>query len=133
MEDAVPPPRSKDELKVTILVVEDHFVTRWSAAEYLRMRGYRVLEAANVTEALGLASAGTAIDAVFSDVHLGGEQGGNELAQWFGEHRPSVPVLLTSGADHLASSPESELRSFMRKPYDLTLVELWLRSKTERR
>jgi len=133
VEDAVPPPRSKHEVKATILIVEDHFMTRWSAAEYLRKRGYRVLEAVNVTEALGLATAGTPIDAVFSDVQLGEEQGGHELAQWFGKHRPSIPVLLTSGADQHGSSPMSELRSFVRKPYDLTQVELWLRSMIKRR
>lgn len=133
MEEAMPPLRNKQEVKPTILIVEDHFMTRWAAAEYLRRRGYKVLEALNVTEALGLAAAGTPIDAVFSDVELGGEQGGHELAQWFSKHRPSIPVLLTSGADNAGPSPMSELRSFVRKPYDLTQVELWLRSMIERR
>ncbi len=107
-------------------------MTRWSAAEYLRMRGYKVLEAVNATEALGLASAGAPIDAVFSDVQLGVKQSGHELAQWFGKHRPSIPVLLTSGADQHDSSHMSELRSFVRKPYDLDQVELWLRSTIKR-
>ena len=132
MEEAVPPLRNKQEVKPTILIVEDHFTTRWSAAEYLRMRGYKVIEAVNLTEALGLAAAG-AIDAVFSDVQLGEEQGGHELAQWFAKHRPSIPVMLTSGADDAGPSPMGELRSFVRKPYDLPQVELWLRSKIERR
>lgn len=132
MEEAVPPLRNKQEVKPTILIVEDHFATRWSAAEYLRMRGYKVIEAVNLTEALGLAAAG-AIDAVFSDVQLGEEQGGHELAQWFAKHRPSIPVMLTSGADDAGPSPMGELRSFVRKPYDLPQVELWLRSKIERR
>lgn len=133
MEEAVPPLRNKQEFKSTILVVEDHFATRWSAAEYLRRRGYKVLEAVNVTEALGLATSGTRIDAVFSDVDLGEEQGGHELAHWFGKHRPSIPVLLTSGADDHGAAPTSELRSFVRKPYDLTEVELLLRSMIEGR
>ena len=79
MEDAVPPPRSKHDAKATILIVEDHFMTRWSAAEYLRMRGYKVLEAVNATEALGLASAGAPIDAVFSwTCSWGVKQSGHE-------------------------------------------------------
>jgi two-component system, response regulator PdtaR len=133
VEEAVPPLRNKQEVKPTILIVEDHFMTRWSAAEYLRRRGYKVLEAVNLTEALGLASGGTPIDVVFSDVQLGDEQGGHELAQWFGKHRPSIPVLLTSGADNPGPSPMSELRSFVRKPYELTQVESLLRSMIERR
>lgn len=133
MEEAVPPLRNKQEAKATILIVEDHFATRWSAAEYLRRQGYKVLEAVNVTEALGLATAGTRIDAVFSDVNLGEEQGGHELAHWFGRHRPSIPVLLTSAGDDHGASPTSKLRSFVRKPYDLTEVELLLRSMIEGR
>ena len=132
MEEAVPPLGSKQEVKATILIVEDDFMTRWSAAEYLRLRGYKVLEAVDVTEALGLAAAGTPIDAVFSDIHLGGGQGGHELAQWFSKHRPFIPVLLTSGADDPDPSPMSELRSFVRKPYDLTQVEQLLRSMIKR-
>lgn len=70
---------------------------------------------------------------VFSDVELGEEQGDHELAQWFGKHRPSIPVLLTSGADNPGSPPMGDLRSFLRKPYDLTEVEQLLRSMSERR
>ncbi len=132
MEEAVPPLPSKQEFKPTILIVEDHFMTRWSAAEYLRRQGYKVLEAVNVTEAIGLAGAGTAIDAVFSDVELGGEQDGHELAQWLGRHRPSVPVLLTSGAEDAGPPASSDLRAFVRKPYDLVHVEQILRSMIER-
>lgn len=137
MEEAVPPLRDKQEVKATILVVEDHFMTRWAAAEYLRQQGYKVLEAVNVTEALALTTAGTPIDVVFSDVHLGEELGGHELAQWFGRHRPSIPVLLTSGADNRGSSPinppqMNKLRAFVPKPYDLTQVGLLLRSMLER-
>lgn len=133
MEEAVPRLPNKQEVKPTILMVEDHFMTRWSAAEYLRRQGYKVLEAVNVTEAIGLAAAGTPIDAVFSDVELGGEQDGHELAHWLGKHRPSIPVLLTSGADDAKPLASSELRAFVRKPYDLLQVEQLLRSMIERR
>jgi DNA-binding NtrC family response regulator len=133
VEEAVPPLRNKQEVKPTILVVEDHFITRWTAAEYLRRHGYKVLESVSVTEGLALAAAGTRIDAVFSDVDLGEEQGGHQLAQWFAKHRPSVPVLLTSGADDSGPVSTSELRSFVRKPYDLTHVERCLRSMIQPR
>jgi hypothetical protein len=43
-------------------------MTRWSAADYLRMRGYRVLEAVNVTEALGLATAGTSYELIAGSI-----------------------------------------------------------------
>jgi len=128
----VPSPRSKQEVEPTILLVEDHFATRWSTAEYLRRQGYKVLEAVDMKEALVLATAGTRIDVVFSEVQLDGEQTGDELAQWFGKHRPSVGVLLTSGADGLGPSPLSEPRSFVRKPYDLKQVEQLLRSMIRR-
>jgi len=134
VEDAVPPARIKQEGMPTVLIVEDHFMTRWSAAQYLRAQGYRVLEAVNFTEALGLANSGTRIDVVFSDVELGEEQSGLDLAAWFSKHRPYTPVLLTSGADR-NDSPHAGGRpaAFVRKPYDLTQVGQMLRSMLERR
>jgi len=58
--------------KRTILLVEDHFDTRWCAASYLRLVGYRVLEAVNANEAFDLVNSGIDIDLVFSDVNMPG-------------------------------------------------------------
>jgi DNA-binding NtrC family response regulator len=131
VEQTVLPLPNPQMLQKTILIVEDHFETRWTAAEYMRHRGYKVIEAVNATEALSLAASGVSIDAVFSDVYLGNGDSGYDLAQWFAKHRSLIPVLLTSGADQGCALATDELRRFVRKPYDLRQVEQLLRSMLE--
>ena len=122
------PPRKPEQTpEPTILLVEDHFMTRWTAAEYLRQNGFKVLEAVDVTEALGLAGSGVQIDALFTDIQLRGENG-NALARWFIRHRPQTPILATSANEENDTLPRSGLHRFVRKPYDLELVVPLLRS-----
>jgi two-component system, response regulator PdtaR len=118
-------------IATTILVVEDHFMTRWAAARYLRNAGFKVVEAVDAQEAMGLAASGLPISAVFSDVSLGAGPRGDELADWFAKHRPSVPVLLTSGEDYTSQLPATQLRRFLRKPYSLAEVDDLLRKMLE--
>ena len=108
----------------TVLIVEDHFYTRWGAAEYLRQSDYRVFEAMNVAEAMAIVNSGTHIDIVFSDINMPGDQDGYFLAQWLGQNHPSIPVLLTSGDPHnSAAQTPGPHRRFIRKPYDPVEVE----------
>jgi len=110
--------------KRTILLVEDHFDTRWCAASYLRLVGYRVLEAVNANEAFDLVNSGIDIDLVFSDVNMPGGENGYYLARWLAQHRPTLPVLLTSGeAQDLQALHPSPLRQFIRKPYEPGCVQ----------
>lgn len=131
MEEAATPLSKLRNTKVTILVVEDHFMTRWAAARYLRNAGFRVMEAVDSTEAIGLASSGLPISAVFSDVSMGSGPSGHELAEWFAKHRPSLPVLLTSGEDYTDEVTPIQKRRFVRKPYDLGQVDQLLRTMLE--
>jgi DNA-binding NtrC family response regulator len=106
---------------IVLLIVEDHFDTRWATAAYLRDAGYRVIEAGDAKEAMSVLSAGTHVDIVFSDINMPGDFNGNLLAQWIAKHHPSVPVLLTSGAPgkaHIAATGSA--RAFIAKPCDPT-------------
>jgi CheY-like chemotaxis protein len=115
--------------KPTVLLVEDHFITRWSAAEYLRRVGFRVVEAVNVVEAMGVVNCGTQIDLVFSDVRLPGDDDGYGLARWLAQHRPDLPVVLTSSAArNAATPPDTDLRRFVSKPYELAAIERLLKA-----
>jgi DNA-binding NtrC family response regulator len=131
VEEAATPLSKLRNIKATLLVVEDHFMTRWAAARYLRNAGFKVIEATDSTEAIGLAASGTPISAVFTDVSMGSGPSGHELAEWFAKHRPSVPVLLTSGEDYTDDVEPSQMRRFVRKPYDLAEVDKLLRSMLE--
>ena len=91
------PAQDSTESRPVVLIVEDEFLLRWPASEYLRDSGYRVIEAGSVSEAMVVFSSNTRVDVVFSDINLQGELNGHALARWLDKHHPTVPILLTSG------------------------------------
>jgi two-component system, response regulator PdtaR len=117
-----------------VLIVEDDFLVRWAAAEYLRDAGYGVIEAAAVTEAIVVLSCDKHVDIVFSDVNLPGEFTGHTLACWLGKYHPELPMLMTSG-DPSASGLISigATRSFLGKPYALAEVDRRLKEMLSRK
>lgn len=103
--------------KPTILLVEDCIDLRWITAELLRSEGFRVFEAVNSADAFTLVSSGIVVDLVFSDINLPGVENGYALARWCKEHRPGVPVLLTSGRpEDPAAYAKDRLFQFVAKP-----------------
>ena len=92
---------------------------RAAVAEYLRISGYRVVEAADAAEAVTLFGAGELIDVVISDVNLPGTMDGLGLAWWIKKHHSALPVLLTSGRGIAAEASERMAFFFVPKPYRL--------------
>src|SRR5262249_33758304 len=81
----------------TILLVEDEAAVRNVASKILGARGYRIVEAGDADEALGVLERNSAeIDLVFTDVVLP-RMGGRELAEKALEMRPGIKGLLASG------------------------------------
>jgi CheY-like chemotaxis protein len=114
--------------KRTILIVEDHLWTRYTAADYLRAAGYRVVEASNAEEAISALSSGKPIDVVFSDINMPGSMDGLGLAAWIGQHHPGMPVLLTSG--YRPPLLPAVCRAFFVKPCSLADLEQEIRGTT---
>ena len=81
----------------TILVVEDDALVRRYVVTRLESLGYTVLSAASASEALKIAGAGAAFDLLFTDVIMGGDMNGRELADAILAQRPATKVLFTSG------------------------------------
>jgi two-component system, response regulator PdtaR len=101
-----------------VLVVEDETLLRITTAEYLRLSGYAVIEAADAAEAVVAFASREPVDIVFSDVHLPGAMDGLKLARWVHRHHRDIPVMLTSGhgdATHTAGLVGDEY--FTSKPY----------------
>jgi two-component system, response regulator PdtaR len=120
-----PPPSSSPEgapRKWVVLIVEDDFATRYTAALYLRDRDHRVIEAENVAEAISVLSSGTHVDFVFSDINMPGSLNGLGLAQWLAKEHPTVRILLTSGVHRDAAGSATGVL-FIVKPYDLDEVD----------
>ncbi|QPF93266.1 ATP-binding protein [Bradyrhizobium commune] len=95
-------PAGYDERKVvggteTILCVEDDRDVRQYVTVQLESLGYKVIPAANATEALAIAAEGKPFDLLFTDIVMPGGVNGRELADQMVASRPALRVLFTSG------------------------------------
>jgi two-component system, response regulator PdtaR len=124
-EDPVPSDRAGTTAQKTVLIVEDHFWTRYMAAEYFRGSGYLVIEANDADEALSVLASGKRVHAVFSDIRMPGSMDGLALAAWIAQRYPGLPVILTSA--HRPDVLPANCQSFFVKPCSLTDVEREIR------
>jgi CheY-like chemotaxis protein len=93
---------TSDRSIITVLVVEDEALTRLDLAETLRSADYEVLEASNASEAFGYLHSGKRVDVVITDINLGGDLTGWDVAETFRAARSNIPIVYTSGnaVDH---------------------------------
>jgi CheY-like chemotaxis protein len=100
----------------TILVVEDEALPRLELIDTLSCAGYEVLEASNAHEAFGYLQHQRQVDVVITDIQLGDDLTGWDVAEKFRAARPNIPIVYTSGTsgDRRRSVPGSV---FFRKPY----------------
>jgi two-component system, response regulator PdtaR len=109
-----------------ILIVEDEALIRVDAAESLRLRGYRVHEAANASEAMDSLHSELIVDLLFTDINLGRGMNGIELAMLALAKLPRLKILVTTG-DTLKHVLPAVLGKILPKPYALS--DLLLRVK----
>lgn len=104
-------------LRITILVVEDEWLLREVIVQHLTDAGFKVLEAHSGEAALAFAANGQRIDLVFTDIRLGGEINGWDVAESFRAAVPEMPIIYASG---LSIEPRREVfdSMFFPKPYD---------------
>ena len=107
-----------------VLIAEDEMLIRFALSDCLAERGLRVFEAATASEAIDVLEHELEIELVFTDIRMPGPINGIDLANWVHDHRPGLPVVLTSGDARKAElaakmTPEE---SFIAKPYDLQSV-----------
>ncbi len=106
----------------TVLLVEDEEPLRRAAAEFLRLRGYTVLEARDGADALAISKKHDSdIHLAVSDVVMPHMSGG-ELAKELETLRPETKLLFVSGyagetiSDHNVADGE---HNFLQKPFTL--------------
>jgi len=119
----------------TILLVEDEPAVRKAAAEFLRLRGYTVLEAKDGLDALAVArSHGSPIHLTVTDVVMPNMSGG-QLAKELARLRPEARLLFVSGyagktvLDHKVFDLET---NFLQKPYTLKQLSAEIRQALNR-
>jgi DNA-binding response OmpR family regulator len=98
-----------------ILVAEQELLLRFSAAEFLRIVGYDVIEVGNIGEVVPVFRAGTPVDLVFCDVHFCRENN-LDVLRWLCGHHPNVRILLTSSCNGAAGAQTLAIK-FIPKPY----------------
>ncbi len=104
----------------TILVVEDEAPVRALIHDYLEAHGYRVLQAANGSEAVDcLQGADGFVALVISDVVMPG-MSGPELAERIRQHSPRTKILYISGYTQNSAMQRGVLQpgpQFLQKPF----------------
>jgi DNA-binding NtrC family response regulator len=91
-----------------ILLVEDDESIRPLLAEMLEMGGYKVIAAANTTQALSvLSDSANVIDLLFTDIAMPERLNGFGLAHRAKELRPELPIIYASG--YLGGAPWQDL------------------------
>ena len=113
-----------------IVIFEDDMLVRSMVAAWLRDRRFDVIEANSADEAVRVVQAAIRIDVVFSDIQMPGSMDGLGLASWLQRERPTLPVILTSGA--MRPGKAAALRAhgpILAKPYDPAELERRIRSR----
>src|SRR6476469_9515671 len=106
---------SPEQRAPTILVVDDEPQLRRLASRALEQAGYRVIQATDGLEALGLFTDESPIDLLVTDVRMP-HTDGIVLAAALKRRYPSLPVLFMSGYPR-GSEPAPE--PFLAKPFDM--------------
>lgn len=104
---------------MTLLVVEDSVTLRFTLAEWLRLSGYIVLEAASGEEAATLIKSVIDIDLVITDVEMPGNMNGYDLALHIQKCHPTLPVIIVSGNALQKKFHAIGVTDFFEKPYNL--------------
>jgi signal transduction histidine kinase/CheY-like chemotaxis protein len=114
----------------TVLVVEDEDRVLSMTVEALRSLGYSVIAAADPEQALDLASSGSVLHLLFTDVVMPG-MNGRALADRIKEQRPEIKVLFTTGYTQGAALYDGVLdrgAALLPKPFTVDQLAAKVRS-----
>lgn len=101
-----------------ILFVEDNPLIGFSTCEFIRDRGFRVLDADCALEARQVIDRHGYLSALVTDIDLGAGEDGFDLARQARAAYPDLPVVFVSGtaaSRHAAEGVEGSV--FINKPY----------------
>ena len=117
-----------------VLVVEDVVLVRLLVADFLRGRGFHIIEVSNADEAVRVLESDFPVDIVLSDIHMpGASMDGLGLARWIHAHRPDLKVILASG--YVSESDPADAAyhegAILKKPFNNAELERRLRAVIE--
>ncbi|MCG7391994.1 response regulator [Microvirga sp. ACRRW] len=120
------------EPQSTVLLVEDEPLIRLFVAELLEDSGFKVVEAANATEALVLMKAGLDVNVLLTDVDMPNGCNGFELAHAVHESWPGAEILIMSGRQWPAEGDLPQGAAFLAKPCPNEAIVSHVQSAAER-
>ncbi len=101
----------------TVLIVDDEDLVRMVGSDILQEGGFRVVEAADATEALRCLESGTEVLLLFTDVNMPGTPDGLGLAKLVSDRWPQVKILVASGNVRPGPGDLPREGLFLSKPY----------------
>jgi CheY-like chemotaxis protein len=104
-----------------VLVVDDELMVLGAMRAELEQRGWRVLAAASGERALQFLAAGEQVDAVVTDIQLGGQVDGWDVAAAYRRADPDVAIVYVSGRN-LDSARRLKPSACFTKPYSFEEV-----------
>jgi DNA-binding NtrC family response regulator len=116
----------------TVLLVEDEPLIRLFIAELLEDAGFRVVEAANATEALVILEADLNVNVLLTDVDMPFGCTGFELAQKVHKCWPQIEILIMSGRQWPAHGDLPPGAAFLAKPCPNEAIVSHVHSAAER-
>lgn len=116
----------------TVLLVEDEPLIRLFVAELLEEAGFKVVEAANATEALVILDAGLCVNVLLTDVDMPAGPNGFELARKVHESWPNTEILIMSGRQWPAQGDLPPGAAFLAKPCPNETIVSYVHSAAER-
>jgi two-component system nitrogen regulation response regulator GlnG len=111
--------------RLTILVVDDEALLRWSLAESLRRNGHAVIEATSAREALDAISASASIDAILLDYRLP-DSADLRLLEQIRRRLPRTPVVLMTAfgtPETVQAALDLGAYRVLTKPFDVHGVQ----------
>ncbi|MGA2101691.1 MAG: response regulator [Candidatus Sulfotelmatobacter sp.] len=105
----------------TVLIVEDDDAVRNPAAEFLKMEGFKVLQARTGPEALRIVQESRSrLDLLITDIVMAGMHG-TKVAEELHKTHPALKVLFMSGDVHVAAKATkgSRVDNLLQKPFRL--------------
>jgi DNA-binding NtrC family response regulator len=101
----------------TVLLVEDEPLVMRTTSDLLEDGGFRVIGATCYSEAVAAIEAQPDTAVLVTDISIGGEGDGVQLAQLVAERFPHVRILIVSGAVRPAGGSYPSDAIFFTKPY----------------
>lgn len=118
---------------VRVLLVENEHLIRFAAAEMLHDEGFKVTEAQDGAEAIGLIDGPDGFDLLLTDVQMPGPIDGLQVAIHARRRHPGIPVTVVSALP-LSAQRLDQLgprKTFVGKPYELRVLVATLRNMLE--